>query len=419
MHRCGFTFFLGKDNTVLNALPFLGATIGLGAVIGTASPDYVGSPSSMAILIGAEIVCALIFALGLTPQKTFRTTYSLPRSAQYGIYMSGLLVTTTVMFLSGINLSVWSDIQNSRLPNRSTAMASVSTQRFLFGDRTALRLIWSLYENASNCRSYDSMKFYQDQAERFCMTIQGLNYTRQELTDGTRIHNFNNSAMGVSGSGFVHQNGEIVYFTDNGIVDFANGFFGVQPISLGESIKTINVLEKPDGTKEYRFNGATEPQIVFSKLNNSTKTHLSNGDTINEFDVTNLASFDLLDGVNLYFTNTESRPHQQVMVGLPIGCAADLEFEAVASRARVIQHKDASPTQLILMDDFFQPSHELKIPSNIVPSLQRQIDSPTKAKLLDHPRVQEWCDSLLKQMPTPLPNDMTDEEVAQYYGSQK
>lgn len=399
MHRCGFTFFVAKGKSVINALPFLGATIGLGILIGITSLNYVGSPVSMSVLIGAEILCALIFVLGLTPQRTFSSTYELPRSVQYGIFISGLLFASSIMFLSGINISVWSDIQHSRLPNRSVAMASVATQRFLFGDRTALRLIWSLYDNAQSCDSFDSMQFYQDQAELFCMTVNGLDYSRQVLIDGTRIHKFKNSVFGVSGSGFVHQYGEIVYFNEDGVVDFANGFFGVQPVVLGEKIETVNVLEAPDGTKEYRFNGAANPQVVYSLLSNSTRANLKNGDTLFETDVSNLSTITLSDGITIHFTTTDTKPHQQLMVELPAGCCAGLEFDDTVERVRIIEHKDGSPTDMIMMDVFLNPIKDLKIARNPIPQMQSYVPSAdAQLKLIKSPIVSKWVDSLFAQM---------------------
>ncbi len=401
MHRCGFAFFLNNHKSVVNALPFLGAALGLASMIYIAeSSEYCVGPVSVALLGGAQVLCAVIFLMGLIPQKTLRTNYVLPRWSQYGIYLSGLLATGTVMFVTGINFSVWLDCQNSRLPNRSTATATVATQRFMFGDRTALRSIWVLYEVARGLNNIDSMHFYQDQAEQFCMTVQGLDYKRQILADGTRIHAFNNSAMGNVGSGFVHKDGSIVYFSEDGLVDFATGYFGVQPIYTGVNIKTISVTEKVDGVKEYRFNGATEPQVVYTRTDNATIARAHDGDSVNEFDVHDTSSFTLSNGVSLYFTTSDTTHPQMVAVGLPPGLAAGLHFDQVVTRARVIQHSDGT-AQLFLMDSYLRTINEVNIPANPVPAMKDFLSLYEQEKLFDHPKIRPWIDSLFNQILPP------------------
>lgn len=198
---------------------------------------------------------------------------------------------TALMVASGITFSVWNDTSNRVIPNRFMAKASIATQQLLFGDSAALDWIWVLSQNGTNCGNQLEAKFWKDEAEAFCINTPSFNYKRFENADGEIVHKFDNTPMGsLRESNFVHEDDSVITFGDK-YVEFPSGFGQAKRIDLGEEIRTICITEKPFGGKQYRFNGATTPQITYNPYEHFIIAYLKDGEVFFERDMTTNCMF--------------------------------------------------------------------------------------------------------------------------------
>lgn len=290
--------FLTRHKAVFCLLPsYLGAAVGLAGLISINTRDSIATQLASVWSIPTISLLALVFvtfcAAAMRTHGPLHSSIVLPRWFQRSLFFSGLGLATALMVSSAITLSVYHDTTNFRVPNRTLAWVSVKTQHALFGEFAALDWIWVLQNNAKKCNDSQTAKYWKDQAENLCLSIPSFNYKRIDRPNGDIVHDFANTPLGsLKESNFVHEDDSVITFGD-GFVDFPIGFGNCHRIDLNEKIRHINIVEKLHGEKEYRFNGAAEPQIIYTPWLNLVYVHPSVGMTMFESDIpfeTNLIS---------------------------------------------------------------------------------------------------------------------------------
>ncbi len=289
MPQCPFRL-LSRHKATIGLLPYVGAALGCAGLISINTRDAIAaqlattwSVPAMAIFAGIAVG---LFSIAVSSRAGLQTSVMLPRWAQKSIYFGGIALMTTLTAASAITYGVWNDTNNLKIPNRFTAWVSVATQRVLFGDCAALDWIWVLSNNAKACANASEAKYWKDEAEALCCNIPSFNYKRFDYPNGDIVHEFDNTPLGsLTESNFVHEDDSIIMFGD-GFVEFPAGFGEAKTIELGEKIRKVHILEKSYGGKEYRFNGARDPQITYNPYDHFIMASLRDGQFFTERDVT-------------------------------------------------------------------------------------------------------------------------------------
>lgn len=365
MPQCPFTL-LSRLKAKIVLLPYLGAALGCAGLLGVNTRDSISmqltTSWSIPAITATAVICAVFFAVALKTRTGLRTSVVLPRWAQKSIYFGGLTLMTTLMVASAITFGVWNDTNNQKIPNRFMSNVSIATQRFLFGDCAALDWIWVLSQNATNCGDSKEAKFWKDEAEAFCINTPSFNYKRFEYANGDIVHKFDNTPLGsLKESNFVHEDDSTITFGDK-YVEFPSGFGQAKRIDLGEEIRTIEVIEKTYGGKEYKFNGAKDPQITYNPYDHCIIAYLKNGQLFFERDMT----------TNCMFAGD---------VALAVHEQADSQNCQLTGIFTTLTSVDALKKQFHNFDDSCESSQSsLKLSLSTKPARVRVYGAPTQAR---------------------------------------